>query len=263
MYRVIIFFFAIILIACKSDITQQVSIPIADTLRLNTIKNLLSLEGDLNAILTNDSLLKADIQYQKRIIDTLIIDILNYKDTKLDFLIITDKYTDIKKENKVLITKAYNNGLIIDSLKNKNIELTKELVVERNNINKINKLKSKIENDASELIITGINISGISYGGIFDKKTIITNKASKIDAVVIRCSLPKNKFAVSESKFISVKLYSSIDETYIEKTTTTQYNNEQVDIELLITPIKMAPGAHKVIVTMNNIIQYDTNFIVK
>jgi len=254
------------LLSCSSEPTT-ITIEVEDTAKLTLVKKFLSLQKDLGTIYTNDSTLREELAFKSRKIDTLIQNVLNYKEVKLDYILLNTEYTHLKIEKDTLEKKVNIIEEKYKVLSEQNKDLVKELKVEKSYGRALTKLKDKLEadvQDASELIISGVKIKGVGYtGGLLTSlKEYETSKASKIKKIIAHFSLPQNKFAVKEDKTIIARIYSTDQKTYIEKEKIVPYEGEEVIIDFIIEPMNLVIGSHKVLLLMNGKIQYDSVFLV-
>lgn len=259
------------LISCESDqpqITKYVSIE--DTTRIDLVKNLYDLQKQLGNIETKDSMLQSALQEKHKYVDSLIIKTLDYKESKLDLVILNNKYDKVVEEKNIIVQKVDSIHKEYVKLYGENYELKEELNNEKqynsylSNENK--KLKNKVDK-ASSLFLTGIKFVGVGEtgNGLFNKsKNYETNKSSKIKYVKVTCVLPPNELALKGEKKIEVYLYGISRQKSISQEEIVNYKGEEIilNFKLNVPAPAIEPGKHKALVFLNGKIQYDSDFIV-
>ena len=83
--------------SCVSETSKEL-IVVEDTLKINFLKKLVDLKKEIDSVSTKDSLLNLELLKKSKKIDTLIEKSLAYKDFTLDYIILENDYTILKKE---------------------------------------------------------------------------------------------------------------------------------------------------------------------
>lgn len=252
----------------ENVVTKQVE----DTSRIEVIRNLYGLLKQLGKIETKDSLLQKALQEKHNAIDSLLETTLDFKEGKINLILITKKYNKVVIEKDFIVQKVDSIHKEYVKLYGENYDLKDKLANEKEYssylTNENQNLKTQVTK-ASDVKLSGIKLIGLAEtGGLFSKTKIYeTNKAAKIKQIKFSCILPKNELAKKEDKKIDIVILGvkATNTINIIKDTTVNYRCDEIIINLFLkAPLpNIENGKHKVIVRLNGKVQYNDMFIVE